>query len=76
MLKEGSPELRIRLEIIHTTGDKILDSPLNMIGDKGCSPGNWRMLSMMRIDIGRAFAERHPVAAPRWTDDRCDPEAT
>jgi len=29
------PGLAIRLEIIKTTGDKILDSPLSLIGDKG-----------------------------------------
>jgi hydroxymethylbilane synthase len=29
------PDLAIQLEIIKTTGDKILDSPLSLIGDKG-----------------------------------------
>lgn len=29
------PGLKVELEIIKTTGDKILDSPLSMIGDKG-----------------------------------------
>jgi hydroxymethylbilane synthase len=35
MVREHAPDVPVRLEIIHTTGDRILDSPLNMIGDKG-----------------------------------------
>lgn len=35
MLHEHSPGMGVRLEIIHTTGDQVLDTPLNMIGDKG-----------------------------------------
>ncbi|MCC7438426.1 MAG: hydroxymethylbilane synthase [Armatimonadetes bacterium] len=35
MLQSRYPELDVRLEIIHTTGDKILDTPLSNIGDKG-----------------------------------------
>src|SRR5437867_1428586 len=34
-LKEIYPELSSRIEIIHTKGDKILDSPLSQIGGKG-----------------------------------------
>lgn len=34
-LSEKFPSLRIELEIIKTKGDKILDSPLSRIGDKG-----------------------------------------
>ncbi len=29
------PDLKVTLDIIHTTGDKILDSPLSLIGGKG-----------------------------------------
>lgn len=34
-LREAQPELDIDIEIIQTTGDKILDVPLAKIGDKG-----------------------------------------
>ncbi|MBI4546381.1 MAG: hydroxymethylbilane synthase [Ignavibacteriae bacterium] len=34
-LEKKSPNLRIEIVIIKTTGDKILDSPLSKIGDKG-----------------------------------------
>ena len=34
-LREAHPGLDIEIEIIHTTGDKILDVPLAKIGDKG-----------------------------------------
>ncbi|HLP15116.1 MAG TPA: hydroxymethylbilane synthase, partial [Bacteroidota bacterium] len=34
-LKRLYPALRIETVIIKTTGDKILDSPLSKIGDKG-----------------------------------------
>lgn len=34
-LEEHHPHLEVRLEIIKTTGDAILDSPLSQIGDKG-----------------------------------------
>jgi hydroxymethylbilane synthase len=35
VLEEHFPDLEVRLEIIKTTGDAILDSPLSQIGDKG-----------------------------------------
>ncbi len=35
MLERAIPEKKIELVIIKTTGDKILDSPLSKIGDKG-----------------------------------------
>jgi hydroxymethylbilane synthase len=35
MLRERFPGLEVRLDVISTTGDRVLDSPLNMIGDKG-----------------------------------------
>jgi hydroxymethylbilane synthase len=35
MLQERFPGLAVRIEIIHTTGDKILDTSLSRIGDKG-----------------------------------------
>jgi hydroxymethylbilane synthase len=34
-LQKSHPSIKIELEIIKTTGDKILDSPLSKIGDKG-----------------------------------------
>ena len=34
-LHEHHPQIQIDIEIIKTTGDKILDSPLSLIGDKG-----------------------------------------
>ncbi len=34
-LEKHFPDLRVEVEIIKTTGDKILDSPLSAIGDKG-----------------------------------------
>lgn len=34
-LQKYFPQLKIEVEIIKTTGDKILDSPLSKIGDKG-----------------------------------------
>jgi hydroxymethylbilane synthase len=34
-LRERFPGLAVELEIIKTTGDKVLDSPLSKIGDKG-----------------------------------------
>lgn len=34
-LKRRSPRLAVSVEIIRTTGDKVLDSPLSKIGDKG-----------------------------------------
>ncbi len=35
MLQSRYPELQVQIEIIHTTGDIILDRPLSNIGDKG-----------------------------------------
>ena len=35
LLKKHHPDLDVTIEIIHTTGDKILDSSLAMIGGKG-----------------------------------------
>jgi hydroxymethylbilane synthase len=35
LLKKHHPDLEVTIEIIHTTGDKILDSSLSMIGGKG-----------------------------------------
>lgn len=35
MLRARFPETEVRLETMNTTGDKILDSPLSLIGDKG-----------------------------------------
>ena len=35
MLRSSRPDLEVRLEIIQTTGDKILDTSLSAIGDKG-----------------------------------------
>jgi len=35
ILTEGNKDLEVRLEIINTKGDKILDSALSKIGDKG-----------------------------------------
>jgi hydroxymethylbilane synthase len=35
LLKKHHPDLDVTIEIIHTTGDKILDSSLSMIGGKG-----------------------------------------
>lgn len=34
-LKEHHPELMVAIEIIHTTGDKLLDTSLSIIGGKG-----------------------------------------
>lgn len=34
-LQEKNPQIKFEIEIIKTTGDKILDSPLSKIGDKG-----------------------------------------
>lgn len=34
-IKRNNPGVRTRVEIIRTTGDKILDTPLSKIGDKG-----------------------------------------
>ncbi|MEO5929661.1 MAG: hydroxymethylbilane synthase [Candidatus Kapaibacterium sp.] len=35
MLLAAHPDLTVRLEVMSTVGDKILDSPLSLIGDKG-----------------------------------------
>ncbi len=35
MLNDAYPELMVAIEIIHTTGDKILDTSLSIIGGKG-----------------------------------------
>lgn len=35
LLKERHPELQVAIEIIHTMGDKILDTSLSIIGGKG-----------------------------------------
>lgn len=35
VLKQAYPHFDIDIEVIHTKGDKILDKPLNQIGDKG-----------------------------------------
>jgi len=34
-LRERRPDVQVRLEVIKTTGDRILDAPLSKIGDKG-----------------------------------------
>lgn len=35
LLRAKHPQIEVEIEIIHTTGDKILDSPLSIIGGKG-----------------------------------------
>ncbi|MDB5034459.1 MAG: Porphobilinogen deaminase [Chlorobi bacterium] len=35
MLLSAYPDLAVRLEVMSTVGDKVLDSPLSLIGDKG-----------------------------------------
>ena len=35
MLRRSFPGLEVRLEVLSTTGDRVLDSPLSRIGDKG-----------------------------------------
>jgi hydroxymethylbilane synthase len=49
-LRDRVPELGVRLEVIKTTGDRILDAPLAKIGDKGLFTREIE-LALLRKDI-------------------------
>lgn len=48
-LMDAHPEIQVEIEVIHTTGDKILDVPLSKIGDKG----------LFTKELDRALLEEH-----------------
>jgi hydroxymethylbilane synthase len=35
LLRTGHPDVTVEIDVLHTTGDRITDVPLSMIGDKG-----------------------------------------
>lgn len=65
LLKERNPELELEIVKIKTTGDKILDSPLSKIGDKGLFTKELDVaLLENRIDIAVHSMKDVPTAIP------------
>jgi hydroxymethylbilane synthase len=42
-LQQQNPDIMVQIEIIKTTGDKVLDVALSKIGDKGLFTKNWKL---------------------------------
>ncbi len=62
---ERHPDLRVEIEIINTKGDKILDAPLAMIGDKGLFTKELETALLDgRIDVAVHSAKDMPTAIP------------
>jgi hydroxymethylbilane synthase len=65
LLTRHFPELHIDIDIIKTTGDKILDAPLAKIGDKGLFTKELESaLLIRRIDIAVHSLKDMPTAIP------------
>ncbi len=64
-LEKHFPRLSVRIEIIKTTGDKILDSPLSKIGDKGLFTREIELaLLQRRIDAAVHSLKDLPTRVP------------
>lgn len=64
-LRELHPGLAVEIEVIHTKGDKILDSPLAKIGDKGLFTKELEAAIMeRRVDIAVHSAKDMPTETP------------
>lgn len=64
-LHDFFPKLQIEIEIIKTTGDKILDSPLSKIGDKGLFTKEIEIaLIEKRVDIAVHSLKDLPTVLP------------
>jgi len=65
LLEERFPDIVVELQIIKTTGDKILDAPLAKIGDKGLFTKELEAaLSDERIDLAVHSFKDVPTAIP------------
>jgi hydroxymethylbilane synthase len=66
---ERHPGLQVEVEIIATKGDKILDAPLAMIGDKGLFTKELEAALLDgRIDVAVHSAKDMPTAIPEGLD--------
>ncbi|MDO8684550.1 MAG: hydroxymethylbilane synthase, partial [Armatimonadota bacterium] len=64
-IKQRNPSVKIRVEIIKTSGDKILDTPLSKIGDKGLFVKEIEVaLLERRIDIAVHSMKDLPTQIP------------
>jgi hydroxymethylbilane synthase len=64
-LRELHPGLVVEIEVIHTKGDKILDTPLAKIGDKGLFTKELEAAILdRRVDIAVHSAKDMPTATP------------
>src|SRR5664279_1393028 len=69
LLLEQDPELEIQIEKIVTSGDKILDSPLSQIGDRGLFVKEIEeALLDERIDVAVHSAKDVPTELPPGLD--------
>jgi hydroxymethylbilane synthase len=75
LLHAAHPHLQIELEIIHTTGDKILDTPLAILGGKGVFTKEIEdALLTNRIDIAVHSLKDLPTELPDGLMLGCVPE--
>ena len=66
-LAKASPGIAVELVTIKTTGDKILDSPLSAIGDKGLFTKEIEQALLDRsIDIAAHSCKDLPSLIPGW----------
>ena len=64
-LRELHPGLAVEIEVIHTKGDKILDAPLAMIGDKGLFTKELEAAILeRRVDVAVHSAKDMPTETP------------
>ncbi len=72
LLRTSSRNCRSTIEIIKTTGDKILDAPLSKIGDKGLFTREIETALLEgRIDLAVHSLKDLPTELPEGLDDRC-----
>jgi hydroxymethylbilane synthase len=75
LLRKHHPHLEVEIEIIHTTGDKILDTPLAIIGGKGVFTKEIEEALLERkIDIAVHSLKDLPTELPRGLKLGCIPE--
>lgn len=65
LLEKHFPDIQIEIQIMRTTGDKILDSPLSKIGDKGIFTKELEVsLQQQRIDLAVHSLKDIPTVIP------------